>query len=75
MQSWLTDLPAIQTGMLVVSAVTFHSTGSEVRPRPAAAAAVNLCLKATVIYNSDLSKQEEVEALPLIAATGTLTLS
>lgn len=74
MQSWLTDLPAIQTGMLVVSAVTFHSTGSEVRPRPAAAA-VNLCLKATVIYNGDLSKQEEVEALPLIAATGTLTLS
>lgn len=77
MQSWLTNLPAIQTGMLVVSAVTFHSTGSEVRPRPAAAAAaaVNLCLKATVIYNGDLSKQEEVEALPLIAATGTLTLS
>lgn len=34
MQSWLTDLPAIQTGMLVVSAVTFHSTGSEMRPRP-----------------------------------------
>lgn len=33
MQSWLNNLPAIQTGMLVVSAVTFHSTGSEVWPR------------------------------------------
>lgn len=33
MQSWLTDLPAIQAGMLVVSAVTFRSTGSEARPR------------------------------------------
>ncbi len=30
MQSWLNNLPAIQTGMFVVSAVTFHSTGSEV---------------------------------------------
>lgn len=69
MQSWLTDLPAIQTGMLVVSAVTFHSTGSEVQPRPpttAAAAAVKLCLlwepfftiKAAVIY-CDLCKQKK----------------
>lgn len=39
MQSWLTDLPAIQTGMLVVSAVTFHGTGSEARPRPTTRAA------------------------------------
>lgn len=29
MQSWLTGLPAIQTGMLVLSAATFLSTGSE----------------------------------------------
>lgn len=67
MQSWLTDLPAIQTGMLVVSAVTFHSTGSEVQPGPpTAAAAVKLCLlwelfftiKATVIY-CDLCKQKK----------------
>lgn len=39
MQSWLTDLPAIQTGMLVVSAVTFHGTGSEARPQPTTRAA------------------------------------
>lgn len=67
MQSWLTDLPAIQTGMLVVSAVTFHSTGSEVRPRPTTtAAAVKLCLhwelfftvKTSVIYR-DLSNQKK----------------
>lgn len=70
MQSWLTDLPAIQTGMLVVSAVTFRSTGSEVRPRPptaaTAAAAAKLCLlwelfftiKVAVIYY-DLCKQKK----------------
>lgn len=68
MQSWLTDLPAIQTGMLAVSAVTFHSTGSEVRPRPtaAAAAAVKLRLRWELFFtarpaviNRDLSKQKK----------------
>lgn len=56
MQSCLTDLPAIQTGMLVVSAVTFHSTGSEVRPRPTAAAAavVKLRLHGNFSLQSDL---------------------
>lgn len=82
MQSWCTDLPAIQTGMLVVPAVTFHSTGSEVRPRPAAAAAAaSLCLHREPYSPSYCYLQrwpfqtEEVEALPLIAATGTWTLS
>lgn len=42
MQSQLRDLPAIQAGMLVASAVTFQNTGSEVRWRLAAA---NLCLR------------------------------
>lgn len=42
MQSWLTDLPAIQTGMLVLSAATFLSTGSEARPRPTAPTAAKL---------------------------------
>lgn len=74
MQSCLTDLPAIQTGMLVVSAVTFHSTGSEVRPPPTAAA-VKLCASTEnfslhYCYLLWPFQIGEVEALPLIAATG-----
>lgn len=55
MQSWLTVLPAIQRGMLVVSAVTFHSTGSEAPLPPTAAAAVKhaASLLGTFLYNTN----------------------
>lgn len=77
MQSWLTDLPAIQTGMLVVSAVTFlhrkwsmaatnNSSSSEaVSPLGAFLYSLNRC------YLRWPFQTEEVEALPLIAAMGT----
>lgn len=78
MQSWLTDLPAIQTGMLVVSAVTFHSTGSEARPRLTTATVKQAeSPLRTFLYSQNYCyllwpfQTEEVEALSLIAATGT----
>lgn len=78
MQCWLTDLPAIQAGMLVVYVVTFHSTGSEVRWRPAAAATApvsgNFTVKATLIYNGDLSKQKKWNSAA-DCSNGNVTLS
>lgn len=70
MQSRLTGLPAIQTGMLVLSAATFLSTGSE------AAKACHLSM-GNFLYRQSCAyllwpfQTEEVEALPLIAVTGT----
>lgn len=56
MQSWPTDLPAIQTGMLVVFAVTFHGEGSKARPPPPAPTTTAAAAAAAAVVKQAVSR-------------------
>lgn len=61
------DLPAIQSGMRVATAVTFQNTGSEARRRLAAAAAATVAAKPLVHGGGNLT----IDASVICKASGS----
>lgn len=61
------DLPAIQSGMRVATAVTFQNTGSEARRRLAAAAAAAVAAKPLVCGGGNLT----IDASVICKASGS----